>query len=122
MEPLRGWRRVIAWLVAIAVGIVATYALGTLVCNSAESIEKRGLTHREPFVVFWSAVAILILALLGVFVWLFDSFIVVAIAERIMKKADERLDYPKGCCHSCGYNLTGNVSGRCPECGTEIPA
>ncbi len=22
-----------------------------------------------------------------------------------------------GLCASCGYNLTGNVSGRCPECG-----
>ncbi len=21
-------------------------------------------------------------------------------------------------CHHCGYDLTGNVSGRCPECGT----
>lgn len=21
-------------------------------------------------------------------------------------------------CARCGYNLTGNVSGRCPECGT----
>jgi hypothetical protein len=21
-------------------------------------------------------------------------------------------------CHACGYNLTGNVSGVCPECGT----
>ncbi len=20
-------------------------------------------------------------------------------------------------CHNCGYNLTGNLSGRCPECG-----
>lgn len=20
-------------------------------------------------------------------------------------------------CHTCGYDLTGNVSGRCPECG-----
>jgi predicted RNA-binding Zn-ribbon protein involved in translation (DUF1610 family) len=25
-----------------------------------------------------------------------------------------------GRCHSCGYDLTGNVSGRCPECGTPI--
>ena len=24
---------------------------------------------------------------------------------------------PEGCCLACGYNLTGNVSGRCPECG-----
>jgi uncharacterized RDD family membrane protein YckC len=24
-------------------------------------------------------------------------------------------------CTHCGYNLTGNVSGRCPECGHDIP-
>ena len=23
-------------------------------------------------------------------------------------------------CRKCGYNLTGNVSGRCPECGTSV--
>ena len=26
----------------------------------------------------------------------------------------------KGLCLRCGYNLTGNVSGVCPECGTKI--
>lgn len=26
----------------------------------------------------------------------------------------------KGCCPSCGYNLKGNVSGVCPECGNEV--
>jgi len=25
---------------------------------------------------------------------------------------------PAGHCVACGYNLYGNVSGRCPECGT----
>ena len=25
-----------------------------------------------------------------------------------------------GCCPTCGYDLTGNVSGRCPECGTRM--
>jgi hypothetical protein len=25
-------------------------------------------------------------------------------------------------CHSCNYNLTGNTSGICPECGTATPA
>lgn len=25
-----------------------------------------------------------------------------------------------GHCKTCGYNLTGNVSGRCSECGTAI--
>ncbi|UCC32455.1 MAG: hypothetical protein JSU86_09270 [Phycisphaerales bacterium] len=26
----------------------------------------------------------------------------------------------EGLCITCGYNLTGNVSGICPECGTTI--
>jgi hypothetical protein len=29
---------------------------------------------------------------------------------------------PPGHCQQCGYNLTGNVSGRCPECGTPCPS
>lgn len=31
--------------------------------------------------------------------------------------------YPKrrNHCGQCGYNLTGNVSGVCPECGTKCP-
>jgi hypothetical protein len=28
---------------------------------------------------------------------------------------------PPGHCRKCGYNLTGNTSGRCPECGTSVP-
>jgi hypothetical protein len=27
--------------------------------------------------------------------------------------------YPPGHCQRCGYDLTGNESGICPECGTE---
>ena len=26
-----------------------------------------------------------------------------------------------GCCKKCGYNLTGNTTGVCPECGATIP-
>ena len=28
---------------------------------------------------------------------------------------------PSGCTE-CGYNLTGNTSGTCPECGTPVPS
>jgi hypothetical protein len=31
-----------------------------------------------------------------------------------------RLHYPIGHCQSCGYNLQGNTSGTCPECGKAI--
>jgi hypothetical protein len=30
--------------------------------------------------------------------------------------------FPPGFCHRCGYNLTGNESGICSECGTPILA
>ena len=30
----------------------------------------------------------------------------------------DRRRIPAGHCRKCGYNLTGNVSGVCPECGT----
>jgi len=29
---------------------------------------------------------------------------------------------PAGVCRGCGYDVTGNVSGRCPECGRAIGA
>ena len=28
--------------------------------------------------------------------------------------------HKKGLCVNCGYNLTGNMSGICPECGKKI--
>lgn len=31
-----------------------------------------------------------------------------------------RRKYPAHCCQKCGYDLTGNMSGICPECGTPI--
>jgi hypothetical protein len=31
----------------------------------------------------------------------------------------DRRRIPAGHCRKCGYNLTGNVSGRCPECGAD---
>ena len=32
-----------------------------------------------------------------------------------------RNTHPPGHCSRCGYNLTGNASGTCPECGTPAP-
>lgn len=45
----------------------------------------------------------------------------VLVAALLIRKIDRDQAYPPGTCRSCGYDLTGNVSGRCPECGQEIP-
>jgi hypothetical protein len=31
-----------------------------------------------------------------------------------------RRDYPPGHCQRCGFDLTGNVSGRCSDCGRKV--
>jgi len=38
----------------------------------------------------------------------------------VVRYLDSRV-VPPGFCRKCRYNLTGNVSGRCPECFTPIP-
>ena len=37
----------------------------------------------------------------------------------IWKEDRDKLQ-PENACRHCGYNLTGNTSGICPECGTQI--
>ena len=55
----------------------------------------------------------------GAFVPLWLPFLIVLIPTIFLFWGDRR--YPKGSCQSCNYNLTGNTSGICPECGTPIP-
>ncbi len=52
----------------------------------------------------------------GVPLWI--PFVCVAALTAIFFVKDRRR-IPPGHCPACGYNLTGNVSGRCPECGAE---
>jgi hypothetical protein len=47
-------------------------------------------------------------------------FTAVAVPTALLWWRDRR--YPAGHCQTRGYDLTGNVSGRCPECGTPVKA
>ena len=49
--------------------------------------------------------------------WL--PLVVFAIPTAILWRRDRRPR--KGHCPHCGYNLTGNESGKCPECATPVP-
>jgi len=50
---------------------------------------------------------------------IFAAYPVVAFIIGPMRRWRRRM---QGQCLACGYNLTGNVSGVCPECGTAKPA
>jgi len=51
--------------------------------------------------------------------WL--PFLGAAVPTAILWHRDRRTVEP-GCCQRCGYNLTGNTSGICPECGEPCDA
>ena len=50
---------------------------------------------------------------------LWVPFAAIIIPTTILWSRDRRP--PKGYCPHCGYNLTGNESGVCPECATPVP-
>jgi hypothetical protein len=54
----------------------------------------------------------------GVFIQVL--FGVVLVPTLILLCQDLRLAFPSGHCRHCGYCLTGNTSGVCPECGTPV--
>ena len=53
-----------------------------------------------------------------VYVPLYPLVPLLALAAWVLRP--RKLGWPH--CRACGYDLTGNVSGRCPECGTSADA
>ena len=51
---------------------------------------------------------------------LYAVFLAVAIPTLLVWRFVPK--FPRGHCQRCGYNLTGNVSGTCPECGRALEA
>ncbi len=49
-------------------------------------------------------------------IWL--PFLAIALPTGFLFWSNHRQGRP-GHCAACGYNLTGNTTGRCPECGAE---
>jgi hypothetical protein len=46
-------------------------------------------------------------------------FTSIALIPAICRGCRNALLFRKGCCY-CGYDLSGNADGHCPECGRDI--
>jgi hypothetical protein len=55
----------------------------------------------------------------GVSLPLWMLFLFFAVPTALLLWRDRRR-IPPGHCQHCGYDLTGNISGRCPECGQTV--
>jgi hypothetical protein len=75
---------------------------------------QAGCATRLPTIDCDSAGGLVILPL-----WL--PLVVATVLTATLRWRDRRR-IPPGHCGQCGYNLTGNVSGVCPECGTAVAA
>lgn len=122
-ETHRHFSRTAFWWFAGAV-IASNAILFGIGCELAlELIDLPGIVFTAPLLISFSppprfvavTVPLTVLAV-SALAWGYVGGRVVgaAVARRTMLM--------KGCCSACGYNLTGNTGGICPECGTEVAA
>jgi len=86
-------------------------------------------TPREPFLGFWWGTLNEIagpesgFTVIGPVLPAALPFVILAAPWVVRRAVQARRDRCERCgrCRSCGYDLTGNVSGVCPECGTPLP-
>jgi hypothetical protein len=85
-----------------AISFTMTNAAGTFTTTSAGG--RAGWDRHGITLPFW-ALFLLPISLVGLSLW---------------RELGRLLRERRGGCRACGYDLTGNRSGVCPECGTRI--
>ena len=93
---------------------VALFISGLIVVGVTVAVDDQGEAYyRGPHDLVLAAV---IVAMTGA------TFSIVTLAVGIVLFVHEKLTRVEPGHCSCGYNLTGNESGTCPECGVEVRA
>lgn len=101
-RPLSSYRQSIAIVVVVIVG-------WTAVKLTIEAVTQQYLVNAQMMCLVWGVYG---------FIGLVVNTVLVSLAVLLRRRLYPI--YPSGHCQRCGYNLTGNVSGRCPECGAEV--
>jgi hypothetical protein len=52
--------------------------------------------------------------------WLIGATLMLGVSAFVLRHAMTGRRTEMGRCETCGYNLRGNISGICPECGTPV--
>src|SRR4051812_40969947 len=96
--------------------LLEAIAVGTIVLVRVKRWEIARLLHAQGFSesrAIWLSRVMLVLAVLlpwiMLYVWMWISL---AVVRRLRWKLDR--------CLRCNYDLAGNTSGVCPECGTAV--
>ena len=100
-----------AFVLGVPVYCVVIYASGPLI-SMFDPLDE-GASHDTAWLLFRWLSGLMICT----FVWLIKLLF-----YRLTSGGADRHGTPPGHCTTCGYNLTGNESGICSECGTPIPA
>ena len=80
--------------------------ISMLTLSAGTSAERPLIRHRRFDLPLWFPIAV-------------STLISVGLLIRPIRRRSYRR---QGRCSRCGYDLTGNESGTCPECGTEVKA
>lgn len=107
----RGSRRAMKWAVALVVYyLVLSTALWLTVLTGHVGTLRIGGGSVSKEEVPW-----LMASMVAVFLW---SLVNGLFLRQALHEEKREMRRRSGLCVTCGYDLTGNTTGRCPECGT----
>ncbi len=121
-ETHRHFSRTAFWSFAAAVVAVNAILFATGCYLALELVDLPGLIVTAPLFISFSPPSRFVAVTVPPTVLAVTALAWGYVGGRVVGAAiARRTGLMKGCCSACGYNLTGNASGICPECGAKVP-
>jgi hypothetical protein len=116
----REWR---AWVPGVSL-----YSIDPLMVSKPQrAVERRSFGPQPPDVPTNPVATVKVVGSQGgrsliLSCWLLTIIFAITPSAWLLDRRRRRRRYTNRPCLACGYDLTGNVSGVCPECGDPIPS